>query len=218
MNFLPDQDVLKKNIVMKLNNILIAGAALGMLALASCSKNDAFIGSWQAMTPADITDMLPSAANGTALTSVTFGHDADGKGGDVELTALVEASQPVVENPGLEAAYEVSVAATATVNGRWAYQPGEDDDLILTLDPASLTVNVDRDGVTFRQNRLSGVQDPVTDSLTDVTVTLWKQQITDAMRREFSRYNRLEDVKVKDKTTLKLEVQNPEQDLYFRKI
>lgn len=196
---------------------LFAGAAFLAVAMSSCSKNDEFVGSWQSVSPVDITRQLPEAANGTSLVSVTFGPNT-GQGGDFEMSSLVEATQGIVENPGYVAGYEVSVAATATISGKWMYEPGEDDDLIINFDQNSFKVDVDKDGVTFRQNQIDGVQEPVTDSLTTVTVNLWKQQISSAMRKEFNRYTRINDVKVKDSSTLKFEIDNPEQTFVFRKI
>ena len=201
----------------KIQSILLCAAA-GMLALSSCSKTSEFVGSWQAMEPTDISSQLPSAAYGSMSNSVTFGPDTINGAGEFVLTSLIDITQPVVENPGIDAAYEVSVAATASINGTWTYAKGEDDELIVTLDPTSLSVNIDNNGVTFRQNVVTEAEQPVTDSLTNVTVNLWKEQLAPVAKKEFYRYQRLDDVKLKDKTTLKLEVENPEQDLYFRKM
>lgn len=203
---------------MKKNLTLLAGAAFGMLAFVSCSKNDSFVGSWQAVAPTDISSQISGVANASALTSISFGADGASREGKVELTSLIDVTQSVVENPALIAGYEVSVAATATISGTWAYAPGEDDELILTLDPKSLVVNVDPSGVTFRQNMVTGAQEPVTDSLTSVTASLWQYQLTGAMRKEFARYTRLDDVKVKNDSILKVEIENPDHEIYFRKI
>lgn len=194
-------------------------AAVGVLiaALTSCSKSNDFVGSWQSMHPTDISRQLPGAANGSALISISFGQN-QGQGGDVQLSSIIEATQPLVENPGVNAGYEVSVAATATINGKWTYEHGDDDDLILSLDPTTLDVHVDNSGVTFRQNQIDGAQTPVTDSLTTATANMWKAQITQAMRAEFGRYNKIDDIKVGKDSTLKFELDNPDQTLIFRKI
>ena len=199
---------------MKKNLTLVAAAGMVVLALASCSKKDQFVGTWQAMSPVNISAGIPAASDAHSLTSVTFGAQ-----GDVMLSSIINATQPVYENYGALQGYEVSVAATATVKGKWAYVPGEDDDLVLTFDQNSLNVDVDSNGVTFRQNMTDGEQQPVTDSLTAATVAIWKQQFTSAMRNEIMRYSRLDDVKTtKDGQTLKFEIENPEQDLVFRRV
>lgn len=192
---------------------MIGAAALAVL-VTSCAKKDEFVGSWQSTTPIDISSELPAAANGSATMSVIFGPDTM-KGGDVTLTSLVEASQAVVPNPGVDEGYQTNVAATATVSGRWEYEHGDDDDLVLTLDMSTLKVDVDPTGVTFRQSREDGEQMPVTDSLTTATANMWNMQITHAMRIQFSRFGKLDDVKVGKDGMLKMELDNPDTHLTF---
>lgn len=201
---------------MRKNSVLLAGIGLAVLSMASCSKNEKFIGSWESTNPLDITKEIPSASTASATISVTFGPNAEGKGGDFILSSLISASQPVVTNPDIVSGYETDVAATATIKGTWNYEGDSDDDLIVTFDKSTFKVDVDPAGVTFRQNQITDAQEPVTDSLTNATAMMWKQQISRAMEREFARFSRLDDVKSKDGSTMKLEIENPEQDLYFR--
>lgn len=203
---------------MKNSYIIAACAALSATILSGCSKKAEFIGTWQSIAPTDITTLLPSAARGSATTTLTFTLDDTGKGGDVEATSLIEASQGVESGVAISEGYEVSVAATSTVKGKWIYAPDEDDDILVTFTPNTLIVNVDPDGVTFRQNVITEAQQPVTDSLATATATIWQNEIASAMQKEYGRLSRIDDIKVKDKTTLKFEVENPEQDLYFRRI
>ena len=207
---------------MKKNLTIAAAGLFAMVALGSCSKKDTFVGSWQGLQPIDISSSLPAAASGNALLSVTFNADSAKTGtGTVEFTSLVSANQSVDETPGIVSPYEVSVAATAAINGTWSYAPGEDDELILNLDYSTLNVTVDPNGVTFRQNQLTEAQMPLTDSLTTATAELWKSQISDAMHKEFMKFSRIEDVKVKtDKSGteyLKFETDHPDQEFMFRK-
>lgn len=207
---------------MKKNFTLLAGAGLVILAMVSCTKRDEFVGSWQALNPTDISSQLPASANATSLMSVTFGPNTDGQGGDVFISSIISATQSLDETPGVVSPYEVSVAATATINGKWAYESDDDYDLILVLDQNSLNVNVDKDGVTFRENDLTGNQVPASDSLTVATANLWKGQIISAMRKDLSRYNRIDDVDVKNSKSLgkilKFEIDNPDQVLTFRNV
>lgn len=184
--------------------------AIGMIAMSSCEKKDTFVGTWQAMQPTDIASDVPGASTATTLNSLTFEKD-----GTFMISSVISATQPVVTNPDMVSGYEVSVAATASISGTWQYAPHEDDDLLIAFDQSSLKVNVDPDGVTFRQNLVSEAQEPITDSLTNVTAQMWQHQLTSAMIKEYNRYVRLDDVKSKDGKTLKVEIEHPDQDLYF---
>ena len=193
----------------------IFGAALAMMAFASCSHSDNFVGAWQSTKPIDLSQQLPDAATGSALMTLEFGPNT-GKGGTVTINSLLEATQAVVPSPALNEGYEVSIAGTATINGTWAYEDRDDDDLILTLDLTSLNVNVDNNGVTFRQNVVTDAQEPVADSLSTVTADLWRQQFAHALRIELNRYTKLDDVKVRD-SVLTFELDHPDQKMEFRK-
>ena len=186
---------------------------ISALALISCNKSNDLIGSWQSIKPTELSKYLPSSASSQAITNVTFSND-----GNVLISSVINVTQPVIENPGVEAGYEVSVAATSSIEGAWSYVNGDDDDIEIIFDRNSFNVDVDPTGVTFRQNIVTDAQDPVTDSLTVATVNLWKHHLSEIMLKEYNRYSRLDDVKVENKTKLKLEIENPEEDVYFRKV
>ena len=206
---------------MKNNYALYAGAALAVLAMSSCSNNDDFVGTWQTKQPLDISRQIPAAASATSNVTITFGPDTDGKGGEVVYTSEIQGTQSVDENPGVVTGYEVSVSAIASVSGTWSYEPGKDDDLLITFDRNTIKVNVDPAGVIFRQNVVTDAQEPVTDSLTQATAAMWERQVEAAFREELGRYSRLDDVKVKNDNNsgpvLKFEIENPEQELFFIK-
>lgn len=199
-------------------HILIGALAVAGLSMASCSKSTAFLGEWTAETPADITRSAPAATKATSTVSINFSLNDSvrgGKGGTVLLTSIISATQPVEPGVTIEQGYEVNVAATASLAGTWRYEDDSDDDLILSLDPSSLNVDVDNNGITFTQNLLTGAQQPTIDSLTTATAALWKAELTKAMRTEFSRYSKLDDVKVSKDGVLSLEIEHPETTLYF---
>ena len=163
---------------MKKSIILSVILGIASVSLVSCSKKDEFIGSWQAVTPTDITKELPAAATASSLISISFGPDNNGEG-DVFLSSLIDVTQGLDETPEILSPYEVSVAATASIQGKWMFE--DDDDLILVFDNNSFNVDVDKNGVTFRQNVLTGNQSPASDSLTTATAEIWKSQLSKAM-------------------------------------
>lgn len=198
---------------------LLLGLAAGLATLSSCSKNNDFVGVWTATTPEDITAVVPAASSATSMMSISFVEDANKKdGGSVALSTIINVSQPVNSGTaGFDAPYEVNVAATASLGGTWIFEEDSDDDLILSLDLNTLKVNVDNNGVTFTQNMLTGAQQPQIDSLTSVTAEVWKNQLTQALTKEFSRYRKLDDVKVHKGQVLTFEIENPETTIQMRR-
>lgn len=205
--------------IKKYSLIIGLGLIIGVSGLASCSKTSDFLGVWTSTTPEDITASVPAASSATSLVSISFVEGTGNKdGGSVALTSIINVNQPVSGSPiSMNQPYEVNVAATASLGGTWIYEEGSDDDLLLSLDLSTLKVNVDNNGVTFTQNMLTGAQQPQIDSLTTVTAELWKNQLTQAMTKEFSRFKKLDDVKVHKGQVLTFEIQNPELTLQMRK-
>ena len=191
--------------------------SLGIVA-TSCGRNDKFVGTWTALSQSDITSELPAASSATSLMTIQFMPGTDGRGGSVAISSLVDITQPVDPAAGaFDQPYEVSVAATTSIGGTWMYEGDDDDELLLSLDLSSLNVTVDKNGVTFTQNLLTGKQQPELDSLTATTANLWRQQLSAAMRRELARFNRLDDVEVNRDGILSFEIKNPDAKLFFRK-
>lgn len=116
----------------------------------------------------------------------------------VTISAVIDATQPVQAGSlaGFNDPYEVSVAATASISGRWSYEDKDDDDILIYLDNKTMQVNVDPNGVTYSQNLLTGAQQPTVDSLTTVTVERWRSAIRNAASKQFFDFTKLDDVKV----------------------
>ncbi|MDE6300466.1 MAG: hypothetical protein K2M19_01955 [Muribaculaceae bacterium] len=201
-------------------SLLTVVLASSLLSLSSCHKQAEFQGEWTATAPIDITSQIPQADRASSLMTISFIDDSEVNGGPVVLSSMLSINQAVAAGQldGLDEAYEVDVAATASVSGKWMYKDDDRDELLLALDANTLQVNVDQNGVTFSQNLLTGAQQPEVDSLTSVTVQEWKIAITKAMTAEMQRFSYLDDVNVEQKgTILTFEVENPKQTLHFHR-
>ncbi len=200
-----------------LHTSLLLLAPVFVAALNSCDSRDDVVGTWQG-TATRIND-ITAAVDGSMSTTLEFagenGKQSD-RSGTITITALIDANQPVSSSDSsLMQAYEVSVAATASITGDWTYEDRDDDDIIVSLDPESLNVRVDPDGVTFSQDILTGNERPVLDSLTAATAANWTRSLTAAMRIEFGKYQKISDVKVK-KNILSCEIDD--RDYSFRRV
>lgn len=203
---------------MKLKTIGLLGL-LGVTAagtLGACSENAPYAGQWQG-TPENIVS-IPGASDATATLTLDFApSEQKGGTGTVNISAVVEVEQAVTgAMPGIDEPYEVSVAATASITGRYTRDGDDDDDLIVTFDPETMNVNVDPSGVTFSTNVLTGAQQPVLDSLSTATARNWKTALTPALREIFNRYRTIEDIKVHHGDMMSCEIDH--RDCTFRRV
>lgn len=194
---------------------LIAALA-SIAAVTSCAKTERIAGSWQG-TPERIAS-LPDVADATSTMTIDFVPDAkDSRRGAADFMAVIEVSQPVSgTTESLNVPYLTNITATATVNATYVYEEGDDDDIILSFDPSTLQVNIDPDGVTFSESLISQTERPVLDSLTSATADKWRILLTSAVREQFYKYRRIEDIKVHHGDMMSCEVEN--RDLSFRRV
>lgn len=194
-------------------------AVLGIMgisvALGSCSRTDRFAGEWIG-TPSRI--YVPGAADASSTITIDFAPSTDVRqGGDVLLSATIDVSQAVTGTElSADAPYQVNVAATASISGRYVAEDDDDDDILLHFDANTFQVNVDPTGVTFSENILTGLQRPTLDSLTASTADEWRALITGAIRDEFSKYQKIEDIKVHHTDMMSCEI--ADRDYTFRRV
>lgn len=193
---------------------IAASAAIASL-FSSCDTRPDINGTWTG-TPVRIND-ISAACDASATMSITFSSDnVKSRNGVVSISALIDANQPV-QGPGsaIDSPYEVSVAATASVNGVWSFEKDDDDDIVISLDHKTLDVNVDPHGVTFSSNLLTEAQQPMIDSLSTVTAAQWKNSIKHAMENEFFKLQNISDIKVSN-GIMSCEIND--RDFTFRKV
>lgn len=192
---------------MKIFNISLSAVLavlFSVIIVTSCSHSERFAGEWQSQ-PERID--VPDASYAAATVTIDF-SPVDGKAGsgDVLLSAVIELQQPVSSDNPFNQAYETSVAATASVSGRYMAEEDDDDDIMISFDPSSLQVIVDRSGVTFSNNILTGAPSAQLDSLTAATADRWRVILTPVMRDFFNRYSTIDDIEVHHNDMLKCEI------------
>lgn len=193
-------------------------AATASIALCSCSRHPDIIGTWEGM-PTLLSSGIPTSADATASMTFTFTADQTNSQTDnglFSLSALIDANQHINDRESIiNLPYETSIAATATVSGKWAFEDDDDDDIILTFEPNTLHVNIDPQGVIFTQDLLqAGAQQPQLDSLTTATVSTWEKSLTRALRAEFYSISKISDIKIKS-GIMSCEIND--RDITFRK-
>lgn len=190
--------------------------AFGSILLTSCDKRPDISGVWVG-TPVRI-DNISAADQANATMTFVFTSDSVSKPdcGVVSVSALIDADQAVSSDDSfIDSPYEVSVAATATIDGRWTYEDRDDDDIIIALDPQTMKVRVDPHGVTFSNNILTGSQQPVVDSLSNATAEAWTKSISTAMSAKFHNISKISDIKINN-GIMSCEIND--RDYTFRKV
>lgn len=187
--------------------IILSAAALLAAGMISCSKNELaknIEGTWQGnATP------VTSQASGIVTMTDTWDFardDAEANGGTLIITSLASVECPL-DAVGADtiapasAPYAVTVSASVTINGTWDLEQKDDDDVIVSMDPRSLTVSIDPAGVA-----VSSDGNPATlDSIPPSIFAAARAEISNVAKTRFLPITRLEDVKA-DARRLKFEI------------
>ena len=201
---------------MKIFSALFSAATFAAFIVLSsaCSNGTPYAGAWQG-NPERLD--IPEASDASATVTVDFSPNADKKNsGIVNLSAVIEVEQPLSGTEFGAETYQTSIAATASITGRYVSEDDDDDDIVVSFDPASMVVNVDHSGVTFSQNILSGMQQPMLDSLTTATAEQWRIALTPRIRDLFNRYHTIDDIKIHHQDIMSCEI--ADRDYTFRRV
>ena len=191
----------------------LAALVAASVGMSSCSDSAYYAGQWQGNPE---TIQIQGASNAMATITIDFAPTPGEKGrGNVNISAVINASQPA-SSDGIEQVYEANIVATASASGSYVAEDRDYDDIIFSLNPSSFNVNVERDGVAFAQNALTEAQQPMLDSLTNVTAERWRKNITPVVRDIFNTYSTIEDIKVLHNDILKFEVGH--KDYIFKRV
>ncbi len=205
---------------MKLSTATLFGSIFvlaSIMTVSSCSKRESIEGAWEG-NPTRLNPVR-YASDASSTITMDFAPDTkDSRTGSVNLSAVISVSQadgniiPI----NYDQNYQVNIAATASINGTYVAEDSDDDDYILNLDPSSLQVAIDPSGVSYSTNILSGLQQPILDSLTTQTIEAWRVILTGAIRDEFNKFRKIDDMKVHHKDLLTAEIND--RDCTFRRV
>ena len=139
---------------------------------------------------------------------------ASGEGGQINVSSMVSLARSTGAEVAPSGAYEVSVAATASIAGTW--RAIDDDEIDVSLDFSSLNVEVDPSQVALVSNPLTGGEYAQTDSVKPQLAEYYRSEITRQLQAYYGAWNRFDDVKVdKPGTTMSLEISD--RDYVFRR-
>ncbi len=189
--------------IMKRIHTLLAGAALISAAgLASCSGSqnlgERLSGTWQ-------SNPTPIATTEAGITTMTdfWTFTPEAKGADqgtvnISSTASVEWPLDAAATDTIAPAsdtYALSLSATVTISGTWDISSHDpDDELIVSFDPKSLTVNIDPVA-----DAMSGDGNATTVNTIPAEIySAAQNELLKVARERFFPINRIEDIEFKD--------------------
>lgn len=188
-------------------NMAIAGALVA--GLASCDSKSKLAsevaGTWATDQQTFANDAQGVTTGGDILSFQVSDKNKDG--GTVSIASTLSVTHAANALTPASAPISTSIAATASISGTW--KAIDDDDIILTLDPNTLKVNVDPDAVALTVNPTTDIDQSKIDSLRPQMAQFYQTELTNTMRLHYNDYSRIEDVKLKNNgTTLKVEIKD----------
>lgn len=184
-----------------MNKIIFCISSLFLIFLVSCDNRENVEGQWQS-DPIKLD--LPNTATSSATLVMTFSQD-----GNVSLNSNINLTEPMPLSQEVIAPYAVSVSATASIEGKWRYASGENDEVLISFDFTSFAVNIDPDAVIMAENTVDGQEAPKLEVLKSATIAKYNVLLTSEMRTYFSSFSKLDDIKAKNSVlTFEIEGQN----------
>lgn len=194
--------------MMKKTFLYIASAFVAASLLSSCGSGNSLAkkieGSWQGNPQA-------IASSGEGIITMTdewafVGDDNKATGGDLIITSMASVEWPLSIAgdsiaPGADP-YAVTVAATVSLNAVWDIdQHDPDDEIVVSIDPKTLSVSIDPDAVA-----VSADGKPATvDSIPGEIYASVRRELLKSAQTRFFPVNHLDDVEIKG-DVLKFEI------------
>lgn len=195
-----------------MKKILNLGIAAVLAAgLASCSDDDKILGEWLG---------APTRINigGTADTQVTprltFVAGQDASEGSITIASDIAILDVIPSNDSLVSPYEISVSGTAEIKG--TYRIVDDDEILINLDNASLTVNIPVSAISFDESRFTErlIPEQIEGHKAQIAHR-FESRVRHSLGVELLQYSRLDDVKI-NKDLLMCEIND--RDVTFRSL
>ena len=172
-----------------MQKLLIGLLALTALVSAGCDETKKLAGevtgTW---TSNPIPFIATDGSTATSIENIVFERDSTSNGGMVIITSLISSTGSFTGSSTIMSPFSVSAAAKSYISGHWTAV--DDDELLLALDPATMTVEVD----------------PI-DRIRPQIAGAMKATITQDLLQHYVSYQELDDVKVKG-STLQFEVKD----------
>lgn len=187
--------------------------AFTALLLSGCNErqklSEDLQGVW-AGAPETLADT--GAAKASMVRLMEFNPTGDNGEGSVTMTTFITVENVMPANDSIVTPLTITASGTATISG--IYQARDDDEITLSLDASSMTVNVDPQAVRLNYDVLDGESSSTLTHLKPAASVLATQQITHAAQRVFANLTEMDDIEIK-KDLMLCELHH--KDLTFRR-
>lgn len=193
---------------MKKTFLYMASALLAASFMSSCGGGNSLAkrieGSWQG-TPQAIASSSEGIITMTDVWNF-IGDDTKSSGGDLVITSLASVEWPLTLSgdsiaPGADP-YAVTISATVSLNAVWDLDSHDpDDEILVSIDPKTLSVSIDPDAVAVSANG----QPATVDSIPAGIFADARRELLKSAQTRFFPVNHLDDVEIKG-NTLKFEI------------
>lgn len=184
-----------------MKKILIGAMALAAVSLTGCNEAERLAsqveGTWSS-TPQMLVNDAGSQA--TLVETITFERDSAKTGGPVVIVGMVSSTGAMTGSDALVQPFEIAASAKSTVTGRWTAV--DDDEIMLALDVANMSVAVDPSGLVISSNVLDGATQSNPEALKPQFASMVEAALRRQLLARYTSMTKLDDVKVKDNGSL----------------
>ncbi|MDE5685700.1 MAG: hypothetical protein K2I26_03990 [Paramuribaculum sp.] len=184
-----------------MKKILIGAMALAAVSLTGCNEAERLAsqveGTWSS-TPQMLVNDAGSQA--TLVETITFERDSAKTGGPVVIVGMVSSTGAMTGSDALVQPFEIAASAKSTVTGRWTAV--DDDEIMLALDVANMSVAVDPSGLVISGNVLDGATQSNPEALKPQFASMVEAALRRQLLARYTSMTKLDDVKVKDNGSL----------------
>lgn len=180
-------------------------AGVFMMTQTSCDSASKLAedidGSWSSAP-----EMLANTPDGliTGVDNFVFSKTAS-TSGTIMIATMISVNRELPVNHDSTEPVSLTASAKATVQGTW--MAADDDEIKLIIDPASIQVEIDPEGIVAVPNLITEVVAPTTDSIPPALASALKKEILKVMTAKYIGLSQMDDVEIKD-GRMKYEIDN----------
>ena len=183
----------QNNLIMR--KLILTVSAIATLLFTACDQTSNLASKMEGTltgTPTSLSNDI--AGSTTIIETVSFTRIEKTDGGIIDVVAAISATSSAADDNDAIGTYTLTAAAEATASGTWKAIEG--DEVSVTIDPASIVVKVDPDGVDINADIFTGEMLPSVDSIKPEIIRQLQERIQRDVMTRFINIRHLDDVKV----------------------
>ncbi|MDE5572184.1 MAG: hypothetical protein K2H32_06995 [Muribaculaceae bacterium] len=168
-----------------------------MLMASACDSHSKLAkdinGTW-ASTPERLTDNIGNSSS--IIRILEFDKLPEKNGGTLIMSGLISVNSAVPQGDAVDSPISYTASGVATISGEWTVQ--DDDEITIYLDPSTMKIDVDPEGVVLDYNVLTASSAPDTTAIKPALASMVKKAISTGVETKFFNAKKIDDIKIKD--------------------